>query len=53
VLASAYIALGAFFHFHFFWGRHARLHIWSPRLKKAALLIFACGVGYMVLRRFF
>jgi phosphoglycerol transferase MdoB-like AlkP superfamily enzyme len=53
VLAVAYIAFGAFLHFQFFWGRHPRLRPWSPRLKKAALLVGACGIGYALLRRIF
>jgi hypothetical protein len=53
LLAIAYMALGAFLHFHFFWGRHPRLPSWSSRLKKAALLVFAFGVGYTVLRHLF
>ena len=53
MLAIAYIAIGAFLHFEFFWGRHPRLRPWSPRLKRAALLVGACGIGYALLRRFF
>jgi hypothetical protein len=53
VLAVAYIAAGAFLHFQFFWGRHPRLRSWSPRLKKGALVVFACGIGYALLRRGF
>jgi hypothetical protein len=53
VLAISYIAAGALLHFKFFWGRHPRLHSWSPRLKKVALLVFMCGIGYALVRRFF
>ncbi len=53
VLAVAYIAIGALLHFQFFWGRHPRLRRWSPRLKNAALLVGACGIGYALHRRFF
>ena len=53
VLAVAYIAFGAFLHFQFFWGRHPRLSPWSLRLKKAALLVGGCGIGYALLRRIF
>ena len=53
VLAVAYIAFGAFLHFQFFWGRHPRLRSWSPRLKRGALLVLTCGIGYALLRRFF
>lgn len=53
LLAMAYIAIGAFLHFEFYWGRHPRLRRWSPRLKNAALLVGVCGIGYALLRRFF
>ncbi len=53
VLAVAYIACGAFLHFQFFWGRHPRLRPWSPRLKRGALLVASCGIGYALFRRFF
>ncbi len=53
MLAVAYVAIGAFLHFQFFWRRHPRLRRWSPRLKNAALLVGACGIGYALLRRFF
>jgi len=53
VLAVAYIAIGAFLHFEFFWGRRPRLRPWSPRLKRAALVVGACGIGYALLRRVF
>jgi hypothetical protein len=53
VLAIAYIAIGAFLHLQYFWGRHPRLRSWSPRLKQGALLIFICGFTYTALRHFF
>jgi len=39
-LAMAYIALGAFGHFHWFWGLHPRLYHYSQPLKKLALVVF-------------
>jgi hypothetical protein len=53
VLAIAYIAVGAFLHFKFFWGRHPRLRSRSSRLKQGALAVFLCGFGYAVLRGLF
>ena len=53
VLAVAYIAAGAFLHFQCFWRRHPRLRSWSPRLKRGALLVASCGIGYALLRRVF
>ena len=53
VLAIAYIAVGAFLHFKFFWGRHPRLRSRSSRLKQGALLIFLSGFVYAAFRRFF
>jgi hypothetical protein len=53
VVAIAWIALGAFLHFEYFWGRHPRLRTWSGRLKGAAMLVFIGGWVYVSLRRFF
>lgn len=39
-LSTAYIALGTFFHFHWFWGLSETLWQYSQRLKVLALLIF-------------
>lgn len=39
-LACAYLALGAFLHFHYFWGLHERLHPFSEALKVISLLAF-------------
>ncbi|MDB6138981.1 MAG: hypothetical protein JWO94_2053 [Verrucomicrobiaceae bacterium] len=39
-LACAYVALGAFCHFHWFWGLHARLWEHAQTLKTLALLVF-------------
>ena len=40
ILAIAYLALGAFAHFHCFWGLHGRLANYSQALKGVSLLIF-------------
>ncbi len=39
-LAIAYIALGAFLHFHYFWGLSDRLWRFSQALKAVSLLVF-------------
>jgi hypothetical protein len=39
-LAVAYIAIGAFFHFHYFWGLSERLWRFSQALKVISLLVF-------------
>lgn len=44
-LAIAYIAIGAFLHFHYFWGLHDRLHGFSPVLKILAVLVFLGAFG--------
>ncbi len=46
-LAIAYIAVGAFIHFHWFWGLHSRLLRFSQLLKTVAVLAFLGGIGYM------
>ncbi len=53
VAAIAWITLGAFFHFEYFWGRPPRLRAWSGRLKGAAMLVFMGGWMYVGFRRFF
>ena len=53
VVAIAWIALGAFLHFEYFWGRHPRLRSWSGRLKAAAMVVFMAGWIYVGFRRFF
>ncbi len=40
ILAAAYLAMGAFAHFHCFWGLHGRLSAYSQTLKVVSLLIF-------------
>lgn len=39
-LACAYLALGAFLHFHYFWGLQERLQPFSEPLKVLSLLAF-------------
>jgi hypothetical protein len=39
-LNAAYIALGLFIHFHYFWGLHPRLWRFSQALKVASLVVF-------------
>ena len=51
-LAIAYIAVGAFIHFHWFWGLHERLEPFSGLLKCLALLVFLGGFGYTIYRIF-
>ncbi len=53
VLAVAYVALGTYLHFHWFWGRHPRLRPWSPRLGLAAMAVFLAGLVFTGLRHFF
>jgi hypothetical protein len=45
-LAVAYIAVGAFIHFHYFWGLHPKLYRWSDILKVLAVVVFIGGLGY-------
>lgn len=45
-LAIAYIAIGAFFHFHFFWGLSDRLWTFSQALKLVSLMVFLPAIGY-------
>ncbi len=53
VLATSYIALGAYLHFAWFWGRHPRLRSWGPRLGLAAMAVFLAGLVFTGLRHFF
>lgn len=39
-LAIAYISIGAFLHFHYFWGLSDRLWRFSQALKVSSLLVF-------------
>ncbi len=45
-IAIAYVALGAFMHFHYFWGLHAKLRGVSPLLKLLAVITFLGSLGY-------
>jgi hypothetical protein len=49
-LAVAYIAVGAFIHFHWFWGLIGRLEPFSYLLKCLAVLVFLGGFGYAIYR---
>ena len=49
-LAIAYIALGAFVHFHWFWGLHPRLWRFSTALKFVAVLVFLGSFGFTIYR---
>ena len=44
-MSIAYIAVGAFLHFHYFWGLHSRLLPWSPWLKLVAVTVFLGAFG--------
>ena len=46
-LAVAYIGVGAFIHFHWFWGLHSRLLQFSQVFKTIAVVAFLGGIGYM------
>lgn len=47
-LSIAYLAVGAFIHFHYFWGLHPRLYPFSLLLKLLAVLVFLGGFGSAV-----
>jgi hypothetical protein len=47
-LAVAYIALGCFIHFHYFWGLSERLERYSQALKVISLLAFVPCFGYAI-----
>ncbi len=47
-LAAAYIAAGAFMHFHFFWATHSKLWRFARCGKIASLLALAAGLGLAV-----
>jgi hypothetical protein len=51
-LAIAYIAVGAFIHFHWFWGLHRRLEPFSYLLKCLALVVFLGSFAYTIYRMF-
>jgi hypothetical protein len=45
-LAIAYIAIGGFIHFHYFWGLSDRLWRFSKALKVTALMVFLLSFLY-------
>jgi hypothetical protein len=49
-LALAYISLGAFLHFHYFWGLHAHLFVVSQLLKLLSVMVFLASLGYALYR---
>jgi hypothetical protein len=49
-LAIAYIAVGAFIHFHFFWGLHPRLHRVSELMKLATVVVFLVSFGFALFK---
>ena len=51
-LAVAYIAVGAFIHFHYFWGLSERLYRFSQPLKVISLLVFLPAFFYALYRAF-
>ena len=50
VMGIAYIGLGAFVHFRYFWGRHPRLRTRNGILGAVALSIFVVGCLYTAFR---
>ena len=48
-MAIAYIAIGAFLHFRFFWELHGKLWRFSEAGKILSLTAFLGGLGYAVL----
>lgn len=48
VLAMGYIALGVFFHAHWFWGLHPKLERYSQALKILAAVVFLGSLCYTV-----
>ena len=52
LLAVAYIAVGAFFHFHYFWGLSERLSRFSQFTKVLSILVFLPSLLYALYRIF-
>lgn len=52
-LAVSYMALGAFLHFHFFWGLSERLWRFCEWLKVLSLLVFVPSFGFALYWQFF
>ena len=48
VLAAGYMALGAFCHFHWYWGLHPRLCRYSQALKKVSLVAFLLPLLWVI-----
>lgn len=48
--AMAYLALGCFLHFHFFWGLSERLEPYAERLKIVSLCVFLGGFLFGISR---
>ncbi|SRR5712692_639026 len=51
-LAVAYIAVGAFLHFHYFWGLSEHLWRFSQPMKMLSLLVFLPSFFYSLVRFF-
>lgn len=51
-MAVAYIAIGCFLHFHYFWGLSERLLRFSHPLKVLSLLVFVPSFFYSVCLQF-
>ncbi len=47
-LAIAYMAVGAFAHFHWFWGLHPRLRGFTDLGKVLSLFVFLPSFGYAI-----
>ena len=52
-MAVAYIAIGGFLHFHFFWGSSERLLRFSHPLKVLSLLVFVSSFVYSLCLQFY
>lgn len=52
-LAIAYVSVGTFLHFHYFWGLSDRLWRFSQALKIASLLVFLPSFFYALYLSFF
>ena len=49
-MSIAYISVGAFIHFHWFWGLHPRLRGWSQLFKTLAVLVFLGSFAFTIYR---
>ncbi|QIF03602.1 hypothetical protein [Roseimicrobium sp. ORNL1] len=50
-LVVAFIALGLFLHFHFFWRLRERLEPYAERLKLVSLIVFLGGFLFAIFHR--